>query len=248
MRIDSCTFTIHFPQNNQIRESLFKLERHFSDFQAPFTLVPLPSDAPMDIPRIIAVSKHGHSQLMFCGNNAQLTTRFAENYSADVKKCVEYIRSKCEDIVSSLSIINGNSKFYFSGISMAIMLDKEDGICDPTAYISENFLKCKSSLPTDEAQFRLALTIQDKYYANIMVQNSRLFSNGPNERGSYADSEVVKDTLQVILDINDRYAFNKIRDYVSTQQEVNYIASLIEKFATEHVTSFIETGVISYDE
>ena len=76
MIIQSCAFTIHFPHNTKIREHLFELEKHFTDFQKPFTLVPLPPDAPMEIPRIVAATEHGHSQLTICGNSAQLVTNF----------------------------------------------------------------------------------------------------------------------------------------------------------------------------
>ena len=252
MFVKSCTFAIHFPPNTKIREQLFNLENHFADFQKPFTLVPLPQDAPLEIPRIIAVSLHGHSKLTICGNNAQLVTNFDDEYKKDIKKCVEYIRLKCNSIVSAISIINGNSdsdekpKFYYSGISMALAMDEEDGIENPVEYITEKFLKCETNLHTDEVQFRIAFNVDAKYYVNILLQNNRLFNGRPDERGSIAGLKVAKDNLQVVLDINDRYAFNHEKDYISSVETVNAVATLAEQFATEYVRDFVLKGEIAY--
>ncbi len=252
MVIQSCAFTIHFPQNAKIREHLFELERHFTDFQTPFTLVPLPPDAPLEIPRIVAATPHGHSQLTICGNSAQLVTHFDEEYCHNVERCITYIREKCNRIVVALSVMTGDGlsdpKFYYSGLSTTLLFDKSDGIEDPVKYISENFLRCKSNLTTDEVQFRLALVVQNKYYANILVQNNRAFLGVPDERGSFAGLKSGDSQLQVALDINDRYAFNHEKDYLSSLGVVNSIASLSEQFATKYIDTFLKTGVVSYDE
>lgn len=252
MVVQSCIFTIHFPQNAKIRERIFDLERHFTDFQSPFTLVPLPPDAPLELPRIIAATPHNHSQLTVCGNSAQLTTHFDYAYCHDVKHCIEYIREKCNRIVSALSIMTGDSspdaKFYYSGLSTTLLYDTSDGIEDPVKFISEKFLNCKSNLITDEVQFRLAFVIQGKYYANILAQNNRAFFGTPDERGSIAGLKCGDSQLQVVLDVNDRYAFNHETNYLSSLNSVSDIASISEQFATKHIDIFLKTGVVSYDE
>ena len=253
MFVESCTFTIHFPANQAIREKFFQLESHFSDFQKPFTLVPLPPDAPLEIPRIIAMSVHGHSQLTICGNNAQLVTRFNEQYGYDVKKCIEYVQAKCNSIVTALSVISGNSidaerpLFYYSGLSLVVILDERDGIINPAQYISEKFLKCKTNLLTDEVQFRLALAVEDKYYANISVQNNRTFLGTPDERGSIANLKIAKESIQVVLDVNDRYAFNYTKGYVSSIDTVNNVAKLAEVLASKHIADFVAKGELTYE-
>ncbi|MFB2022873.1 hypothetical protein ACEVJL_15645 [Pseudoflavonifractor sp. P01025] len=250
MIIQSCAFTIHFPHNTKIREHLFELEKHFTDFQKPFTLVPLPPDAPMEIPRIVAATEHGHSQLTICGNSAQLVTNFDAKFNRDIKRCVEYVSDKCNRIVSALSIMDGSGsetpKFYFSGLSMTLLFDHEDGIVDSVDYVSKNFIDYKTNLPTDEVQFRLALVIERKYYVNVMVQNSRTFSGVPDERGSFAGLKNLGDRLQVILDINDRYAFNHEPNYTSCVETVSSLSSLAEQFAAKYISSFIKNGEINY--
>lgn len=220
MIIQSCAFTIHFPHNTKIREHLFELEKHFTDFQKPFTLVPLPPDAPMEIPRIVAATEHGHSQLTICGNSAQLVTNFDAKFNRDIKRCVEYVSDKCNRIVSALSIMDGSGsetpKFYFSGLSMTLLFDHEDGIVDSVDYVSKNFIDYKTNLPTDEVQFRLALVIERKYYVNVMVQNSR--------SAFYLPDRILKDDYVDFELINSMSRETFLRLY--QEQKVKRIASL----------------------
>lgn len=250
MIIQSCAFAIHYPQNNKVREQLFNLEEHFTDFQKPFTLVPLPPEAPMELPRIVAATKHGHSQLTICGNYAQLTTNFDDNFNRDINRCIRYISDKCNRIVSSLSIIDGSGKdvpkFYFSGLTMTLLFDKEDGIDNSVKYLSEKFMNYQTNLNTDELQFRLALVVEDQYYVNITAQNRRMFLGRPDERGSFAGLETIGDPMQVVLDINDRYAFNHRPNYVSCFENVTRISLLAEQFATKYIDLFLKNGEIQY--
>ena len=250
MIIQSCAYAIHYPKNPRIREHLFDLEKHFTGFQTPFTLVPLPPDAPMEIPRIVAGSLHGHSQLTICGNNAQVLTNYDAGYERDVGRCIQYMRDKCNQVVSSLSILGGGeldaSRFYYSGLSMNLLLDEEDGITDSVDYLSSKFINYSTNLPTDEVQFRLALVVANKFYVNVVLQNSRAFAGIPDERGSFAGLKNVKNRLQVVLDINDRYAFNHEKNYCSCNETVSDLASLTEQFVSKHIDSFIKNGEINY--
>ena len=252
MIVQSCTFTVHFPFNNNIREHFFNLEKHFTDFQKPFTLVPLPPDAPVELPRIVATSKHGHSSLTICGNSAQLITRFDEAFNKDISKCTEYVRSKCSSIIGALSVISGIPNqatepiFYYSGITLTMTMDETDGISKPTEFINNNFSKLTTDLPTEEIQLRIAMVVKKTFYVNLMVQNNRLFNGVPDERGSIASLQTAAENLQIILDINDRFAFNTIQNYKSSIEKVNSVTALVEEFASHHVVTFIKTGGVNY--
>lgn len=250
MIVQSCTFTVHFPKNSQVRERLFDLEKHFEGFQKPFTLVAVPPDAPLEIPRIIAVTEHHHSQLIITGNSAQIITNFDGNYNKDVSKCIDYVRGKCNSVISSLKIMSAAPeeapKFYFSGLSLSCLFGAEDGISDPISFISEKFLKCKSDLPVDESHIRLALVVDEKYYVNVMTQNFIQYAAGPDERGSFANSGKRQNSLQVTIDINDRYAFNHTPNYLSSEEAANQVIDLADAFAKENIFTFIRDGEINY--
>jgi len=250
MLIQTCSFNIFFPPSRKIREHLFEYENFFTGFQKPFNLIPIPPDAPNEIPRIIATTEHNHSQLMISGNSAQLTTKFDSAYNQDIKKCVYYVHEKCKSIIEALSkieeVVGSNSRFYYSGMTMVISFDASDGIADPANYISSKFLKCNTNLPVDETQFRIALVVENGYYVNIMLQNNRNFIGNPDERGSFVWAEAEKENLLVTLDINDRYAFNHVQNYISSEVAVDHIAQLMEEFASEYLNGFIMEAELIY--
>ena len=252
MIVQNCTFTVHFPRNDSIRESIFNLEKHLKGFQKPFTLVPLPADAPLDIPRIITVSDNGHSQLIFQGNSAQIITNFDDKYNRDIERCLEYMKERCSMLIDALMIIGaeceGRPKFYFSGISISLLFDDEDGIENPIEYISDHFLQLKSGMTKDEAEFRVALIAENSFYINIMMQSLHMFSKGPDERGSLAGVDVQKNVLQVVLDINDRYAFNTVPGYLSSEETAQNVINLAEKLSKASILKLIQDGEIVYAE
>ena len=251
MLIQSCSVSVFFPPNRSIREHLFDLERHFLGFQKPFTLVPLPPDAPNELPRIVAISSHGHSQLLICGNSAQLNTKFDGAFNQDIKKCIEYVGKKSSGIVEALAILDrsqeNNPRFYYSGMTMVISFDEADGIHDPANYISQNFFKCLTNLPTQEVQFRLAFTVEDKYFINIMLQNNRNFAGAADERGSFVGVKLENEDLRVTLDVNDKYAFNKYINYFSSVDSMNHIAKIMETFSSERLVNFVKGADLNYE-
>ncbi len=248
MIVQNCTFTVHFPRNDNIRESIFKLEKQLDGFQKPFTLVPLPTDAPLEIPRIITVSDNRHSQLSFHGSSAQITTNFDNRYNSDIEKCLSYMKNKCSMLIDSLMIIGaeqeGMPKFYFSGLSLSLLFDHTDGIDNPIDYISDHFLRLNSNMAKDEAEIRVAFIAEKSFYINILLQNLRIFSKEPDERGSLAGIDVQKNVLQVVIDVNDRYAFNTIPGYLSSKETSKKVIELTEKLAKMNITGLIKDGEI----
>lgn len=248
MKIRSSTFTLYFPQNFAIRESIFELEKILNDFQHPFTLVPLPQDAPADIPRIVAATENQHSQLLISANSAQLSTKYDNGYPDNIDKCIEYIRKRASQIRDALAKINKNQTnpdIYYSGLIMELEYGWDDKILNPVDFIMKQHFRGKVTLPVSEAGFREALILEDKYYVNIMLQSAPGYIGQPDERGSYAGLSK-EDYLQVTLDINDRYAFNSKADYVSDDQVVSKIADLMRKFVVEYITHYVNTGELEY--
>lgn len=250
MIVESCTFAVHFPKNVDIQNLQSALEEKLGDFRKPFVGVPVPVDAPAELPRMVAYTEHMHSQLVFTGRSVQMVTEFDDNYNKDISKCVGYVRNKCNDIIDSLRVVNpevdGKPQFYFSGLTTSVLLGAEDGIDDAIKYISEKFLKCRSKLSVDESSISLAWVVDDEYYINIMAGNSRDFDGEPDERGSFAESGEYRDLLQVVVDINDRYAFNHKSGYLSSAEAVGRVVDLAEKFMQEEIEKFVRTGEMQY--
>ena len=54
--------------------------------------------------------------------------------------------------------------------------------------------------------------------------------------------------LQLVLDINDRYAFNHRVNYTSCLENVTRISYLAEQFVTKYIELFLKNGEIQYGE
>ena len=240
MIVNSCVFSLYFPSNVNIREEFFKIEKHFTDFQKPFTLVSLPPNAPADIPRVIAITDGGHSRLLIAGNCIQVQINYDSNYNGDVEKCIEYLSQKCSRIVDSVPIVNdGNANFYYSGVTMEIYFDEID---DPISYIKEKFLNYETSMPVAETQFKIATVYDNTFYINIVFQNDSVFKGIPDEKGSFAGLEKIKNRLKVSIDINDRYAFNNTQGYKSDYGKVDRIKEIIKDYANYKLDLFMKEG------
>lgn len=254
MKAQSCIFTINFPSNDRIRNHLFELEDHLDKFQKPFTLLPLPADAPVSLPRILAISVHGHSQLQIFGNNAQITTNFDDNYKSDISKCIGYVRDMSQSILEAVAIIEGKRgsqpNMNFSGVTLTLVLDTTDGIEKPLDFLADGYVNCKVNLPLEEVQSRCAFAVKDKYYVNIMLQNIRDFFGDIDNRASVDNMSQAGEYLQVVLDVNDRYIYNKIKNsnYSPPQENISEIFDITEKWALKYIKQFIKEGKIEYNE
>lgn len=250
MVISNSAFTLFFPENKNIRENFFKMEEHFQDFQHPFTLVTLPMEAPPEIPRILAATKNGHSQLTISCNRVQLLTHYDGEYPKNLSKCLNYTTNKVLQIIDAMPLIDGmpedNQKYYYSGLSMDMIYDETDGIDNPVEYINNIHVKDSISLPIDELQCRFALVVENQYYVNIILQNRKTFEGIPDERGSLAGLREGKEALVVSLDINDRYAFNNVKNYVSGKENIIRLASIMERFANKYLPNYLKSGEINY--
>ena len=250
MIITNSTFTLFFSENKQMRENFFKIEKHFDGYQRPFTLVPLPLDAPMEIPRIISTTENGHSQLTIRGNSVQLTTRYDNEYSDSISKCLEYKKNRVQQIVDAMPLIDGmpkeNQKFYYSGLSIDMIYNENDGINSPVNYLNEVHIKDNISLPIEEMQCRLALVIENQFYLNIILQNKKFYNGIADERGSLAGLKNSNDALLVSIDINDRYSFNNVANYNSSSERIIHLAAIMERFVNDYLPTYIKTGEVNY--
>lgn len=89
MHITSCAYMVFPPQFLNIRKIYFGLENYLQEYyRKPMVLVPLPSDAPIEISRITGVSKDGFSS----GRNAtdNLRTRRLALISAIITNIKKY--------------------------------------------------------------------------------------------------------------------------------------------------------------
>lgn len=244
MRITSCSYTVFFPQLLNIRESFFDLENSLQEyFQKPMVLVPIPNDAPSEIPRITGVSRDNFTSLKIAMHNANIITNFDVS-----KKCqsINGVKEMRDVLNSAISKIFGASEnFFFSGL-VTNMEFEEYGF--PVEFIRENFIKLAidTKCPLYDVAFRVALVYEDDYFINIEVSNKRTFKGAP--RGlSLAGLEEGPQSISVVLDINDRRAFNSKLNYTTNQEKMDRIFELSESMIYGKLWNFIASGDLRYE-
>ncbi len=209
-------------------------------FSEPTTL-PIPEEAQPDIPRIIAMSSSGHSQLVASKEAISLTTHYDNQYNANWLICQEDLNSKIDVIFQALEKMGG-VKYKFSGLITSIIWDEVDG--DVLKYISEKLIKVTSKQPLYDVNCKLTYIIDKQYFVNITVGNARI-SDNINYSNAFA-GQFKKDgnnTIMIVLEVNDRYAFNVTDNYYSSREKINEILNITQKVIGE-LKTLVEEGKV----
>lgn len=244
MKIQSCILNANLNVNLnfvKIKEILDGM----SEFKKPIQFLNYPDDVPLEVPRIIAVTNHNHSQLIVTGNNIQITTNFDDNFNGKLEECFNYLENNNNIIINILNNVSIKDMYYY-GISINCIFDNEDKIVRPISYIKDKFIKYNTNCVEDEVSLRSAFVLENKYYCNILLQNQRYFDGPPSKNGSFAGRKYM-DVLLTSIDINDRYAFNNFVDYKSSIDETKNIFSILKLIVNNQIPVVVKEGKFVYD-
>lgn len=239
MNVIDSNFNIIFPPILNIREHIFSLENELSPFfPKPFNLIPLPNEAPVEIPRITATSHHGFSNLNISLNSAQFVTSFSDDFSRDWRKCIDYIYTHVSRIYSILKP-RFNGKPSYCGLTVNFVHKVENG--DAISLIAKNFVNSKSSTLPYDLLVKQTYVLEDKYYVNIQIQNQRLVKNQVVQIGHLSEFEH-HDLVGISLDINDRFGINYSPAYYSGDDKIASVFRLTNEIVSEKLEKFVIDG------
>lgn len=226
MKIDNIGFNLFIPKLNNIRNLYIEIENGLKEyFFAPFTILPIPEDVAEEVPRLVAKSKNGHSELLVSLINVQLTVEFDDNFNKNTEKCFEYILERINKITEVFGKYS-NETFLFSGITARIILDDID---DPIDFLNNNCIKVKGNERMYNASTKFAYLIEDKYFVNFNIYNLRTFEGIVNEGAIKPNVNELSNKLAIEIDINDKFGYNHNNDYICTKSTINYIIDIIKK-------------------
>lgn len=247
MIIQNATYNIIYPQSKNIRKDIFSLEENLKGlFLEPFSLIPVPEDAPPEIPRIQATSESGHSTLNISGNSAQISANYDSNYNKNIDLCLGYLSKRA---LKTFEGIKGstNNEYLFSGLTVNIIFDELNDK-DPINLIKSNFFNIKSEIKPFDINNKVTYILDDKYYLNITCSNIRSYEGLMlSELNTLANAKEVGHFIGVTLDINDRYAFNYKNGYRSNINELEKIINIAIRVLKEKIHKYILEGVFEYD-
>lgn len=239
MKIKSCSFNVFFPVKPDIRRHLFEFEETFDGFVRPFNLLPIPEGAPAELPRITAVSEHGHTQLNITLQNLQMVTNFEENYAVSADKCFEYINNEINQVIKGINSSIGIDNVFFSGLTSQVEFDGEKN-CG--SKLAEKFMHVNTSMDILDVNSRITLECNEKYYVNVSIENTRTYLGDKKDNLSIAGLAQIGEGVQVTLDINDRLAFNKDELYRTSESDIRFISDFSKTVINEKLENFVRNG------
>jgi len=172
-------------------------------------------DIPNDIPRIIGKTHGNHTQLNISLNRIEIYTNFDVKYASDIEKCIEYVKCKVSEVHEVMRKFVGG-KYLFSGITITQIFDELEE--DPVKRIIDNFVSIKSKEQPYNISSKFTYVKDETNFININIFNARGIEN--IETGMASQMPKKFNHLSITFDVNDRYGFNEIPNYLSNYEKI----------------------------
>ncbi|MFD2614460.1 hypothetical protein [Paenibacillus gansuensis] len=244
MYIKSATFNSVFPKILNLRKRAIEIEDQLSPHFSSINVLPIPDEAPEVIPRLTTTSHNGHSILEISMTNAQITTEYDTAFMHDPSKCLDYIYKRVFQVTQVLESYMVDKSF-FSGLKLQVYFDEFDG--KAIELIKEKFLNYKSNKDPHDIEYKITYALNNTHYANFTFSNARVYEGViPTGISTPIMSELEETShmLSLSLDVNNRYAFNHIKEYRSDSRQVEEIFSITRDIIENKVQKIIMEGVI----
>ena len=204
------------------------------------SILPIPDEAPSEIPRVIVKTKGEHSQLSIAPGAVNFQTEYSDDYTQNWELCEEYIKSRIENIFK-LTDKFAAEQYNYIGIVTNLIWDNVSK--DGNKILFNNLFGIPSADNLDDLVVKYTYIEKEKYYANITLQSARIYKNSNvNEAGSFVEDNLEAHTIGITLDINDRYAFNMQKGYLSNKTNFDELLNLTTDIINSKLKNLVEKG------
>lgn len=219
---------INFQPFKLEKEHLRTIQDSLEDFygSGSNTVLGVPAGAPPEIPIMVCQSEHNHSQVHVSRVNGQFIARFDDNYSGRFDTCFDY----CQKRIGLLNqaLVEIGVKINYSGIIVKYVCDKDLRAINNLRKKAFHF---EDSYKVFDVLGKATYVKDDIFYVNLSMSNLRNTSSN-------------KETVDVSLDVNDRYYFNYANDVIHNPKEtLGDIFKIHKDFAHNTLDDLIFRGV-----
>lgn len=241
MIVKSTALSVKYSKIENIKKHYFLHEEILEDIFNEATVLPVPDNAPMEVPRIIVNTKNEHAQLSITPIAATIQIIYDNGYEFQWEKCEIYIKNLMKKVFIFLDSMTNNS-YEYMGIVTTMLLDEYYG--DVAHILANNLLKVDNENLYD-INLKYTFTKNKEEYINISIQNTRIFDAQSNESiaGGLNEEYQVGQHIGVDVDINNRYAFNSQKDYKTTSQKIDDLLSTMTEVISDKLDVLIKKGV-----
>ena len=242
MLIQGTSVSVTYKRIEGIKKAYYNNENILKSFFNEATVLPVPDDAPDEIPRIMLKTLHEHAQLSITPVAATFeVSGYDEGFEKDWAKCAEYICSRMEKVFDFLNVLTQNSYDYI-GVVTSMLYDEvpQNG----TEKLASTLLNVKKIKDIYDINIKYTFVERDMYYVNILLQNARLFKAGIvlNESGALSINNQTADSIGAIIDINDRYSFNNCEGHTTRDSNLGELVHEMSNVINNKLHSLIEKG------
>lgn len=241
MLIQDTSVSVKFNKIENLKKIYFLneelLKTHFNEA----TVLPVPDDAPIEIPRIILKSIHEHSQLNITPVNATLQIIYNDGYEKNWSDCAVYIMKKMEIVFKFLNIVT-NDEYEYIGMVTNIVFDEIDQ--NGAQFLAQNLLRNNISSRIYDLSLKYTFREYDDMFVNVELQNARMYRQGVNPEVAGGLNVMYQDreTVGVTIDINDRFGFNMNKNYKTNKEKLNKILDIYTTVINEKLNPLIYKG------
>lgn len=241
MFIKSTSISINYEKIDNLKMIYYLNYEILKEYFNEATVLPIPDEAPIEVPRIVAITKNEHAQLSITPITATIQIDYDNGYEQEWKKCESYIKKLMVIVFNFFDKITDN-KYKYMGIVTTLFLDDFSG--DVAQILSSNLLK-ETNKELYDIDIRYTFTKGSDEFINISLQNARMFRNeaDENKAGLLSENYEICQHLGVVIDINNRYAFNTIGDYTTSSKEINNLLNTMTDVVQNKLTSLVQKGV-----
>lgn len=242
MKMTDSTVTFWFYKDLNPKNYVNILNSSLSDYFFEFNTIGVPANIDPGIPRLTASSISNHSSLEISLISAKLITRFDENFCDSSDLCFEYLKERV------LKIFDVLVECGLSIVYTAIFINLEKKSDNAVEELENVFLKKTGESNIEEFGIRISQKVNDKFYKiesfnnSKHVQMQRLVESNNDEiifpLLSLEDADEIENYLDISLEVNDRYAFNLNKGYLTSRETVLELIEYAKKQLEQEKTNF----------
>jgi len=241
MLIQGTSISVTYKRIDGIKKAYYNNEELLRGFFNEATVLPIPDDAPVGIPRIIIKTLHEHAQLNISPVAATFEVHYNDGFEKDWDACAKYIIDRMSKVFEFLNILTSNNYEYIGVVSNIIYDEVKDG---GAKKISKTLLNSENISDIYDVSIKYTFVENENMFVNIMLQNARLFEQGLviDKAGALCVGNQTAESIGAIIDINDRYGFNNNPDYKSDSNMLNVLLDSMSNIINNKLHILIERG------
>ena len=235
-------YNVLYPRLSDIRRRVVEYEDILSSEFLPYEILPIPDNAPSDIPRVTITTKHGHSMLQMSLTGAAFQTAYDDEFNKCWNTCHDYLTKRTTQVFDIISYIS-SEQIHMQGFTAQIILDNLEG--DPVNFLHKNISVIDGQNQLWDLGCHATIVKDNKYFVSVQISNARI-ADAPLSpfTASVHDSDY-KNHLLIAIEVTNRKLFNKNHDYNSPREAAAELLALLSDIVTNQLNDFLETGVFA---